>query len=184
MCSTSEFSAAEKYRHIAGWLLPCGESDSKVLLPLHTTPDSPEHHSMSCRRANVRTPRAFNDYLGSLCLGYLNIACRDSTCYRQSCRPKSKSSFCLKYHFPHWFLPYAVSIFFQLSKTSGPEIVLRMPKVRPANADVFYFACTGNIDGMRSLFKSGLASPHDVEYGTGLSALHASLTAVGHRRQR
>ena len=156
MCSTSQFSAAEKCEHIAGLLPPPGESNSKTLLPLDTTPGS-EHHGMSCRRANIRTPRAFNGYLGSLCMGYLNLSCRESKCYHQSCRPKSKSSLCLKYHFPYWFLPYAISIFFQLTERSGPELVPRVPKVRPASSDVFYFACTGNIDGMQALFKSGLA---------------------------
>jgi len=178
MRSTSKLPLPEKFRPFSEWLPPYGESDTKALLPLHAQTHRPKHNNLLFRKANVRTPRAFNDFIGSLCVGYLNLACKDSSCHDQSCRPKSKSSYCLKYHFPHWFLSYAISVFFQLSGSSGPEIVIRMPKVRPANSDVFYFACTGNIDGMRSLFKSGLASPDDVEYGTGVSALHASLTAI------
>lgn len=160
---------------VTEWLPQHGVDDSKTLLPLHTANDHSRQNNLLFRRANMRTPRALKDFVGSLCMGYLNIACTDSTCHDPSCRPKSKSSLCLKYHFPHWFLSYAISIFVRLSQTAGPEIMLRMPKVRPPNADVFYFACTGNIDGMRYLFKSGLASPDDVEYGTGLSALHASI---------
>ena len=169
----SQLSAAEKSKPVAEWLPPYGEADSEMLLPLHTPIDRSAHNNVLVRRATMQTPRAFNDFLGSLCLGYLSLACGDTTCHDRSCRPRSQSSLCLKYHFPYWFVTYAISILIRVRQNSGPEIVLRMPKVRPANSDVFYFACTGNTDGMRYLFQSGLASPDDVEHGTGISALHA-----------
>ena len=76
--------------------------------------------------------------------------------------------------FPYWLLSYALTILYTLSNRTGPELLLRMPKVRPANSDIFHFACTGNLEGMRSLFRHGLATPFDIEYGTGLTALHVS----------
>ncbi|KAL9607121.1 MAG: hypothetical protein Q9167_007934 [Letrouitia subvulpina] len=64
---------------------------------------------------------------------------------------------------------------YTFSNRVGPEFLLRMPKVRPANSDLFHFACTGNLEGMRSLFRHGLATPFDIEYGTGLTALHKAV---------
>jgi hypothetical protein len=46
----------------------------------------------------------------------------------------------------------------------------------PGNASVFTFAVLGNLDGIKSLFNKGLASPYDVCVSNGRTALHVSET--------
>ncbi|OBT74411.1 hypothetical protein VF21_06835 [Pseudogymnoascus sp. 05NY08] len=52
-----------------------------------------------------------------------------------------------------------------------------MPRVVSATAPIFSYAQHNNIEGIRRLFKEGLASPFDVSYEEGRSALHYAVTA-------
>lgn len=55
-----------------------------------------------------------------------------------------------------------------------PRVSLSLPRVIEGNADIMRFAVSGNLDGIKSLFKQGLASPYDVVFSTGRTALHVS----------
>ena len=126
------------------------------------------------KKSHVRTPKMLNNFLGNLFVGYTGLPlisprCNESLCYR-----RSKSSMRINYYFPSWFLMRVVSIMAAYSN-QGPEMLLRVKRLCPANAEIFSFACLGNVEGIKYLFENGLASPHDVEYGTGISALYASL---------
>ena len=56
----------------------------------------------------------------------------------------------------------------------GPRVALSLPRVVPDNAEIFSCAVRGDLDGMKSLFERGLASPFDIGIGTGRSPLHVS----------
>ena len=60
----------------------------------------------------------------------------------------------------------------QLSYMKGPELVLRVPRVVPDNAPALFYAVQGDIEGIKSLFSKGLASPYDVALDSGRTALH------------
>ena len=55
---------------------------------------------------------------------------------------------------------------------SGPMVALRIRRTVPADAELFTFARLGDTDGLAELFKSGRASPNDVHYLSGVTALH------------
>jgi hypothetical protein len=78
----------------------------------------------------------------------------------------------MNYYFPPWFLRRVFMIMAAYSDQGGPELLLRIPRLRSPNADIFLFAKTGNTDGIKTLFRAGLASPMDLEYGTGVSPLY------------
>jgi hypothetical protein len=61
-----------------------------------------------------------------------------------------------------------------LSYMRGPGVSLSMPRVIPDNAPVLTFAVQGNLDGIKSLFSKGVASPYDVALSNGRTALHVS----------
>ena len=124
--------------------------------------------------AHLTTPQLLNGILGSLFLGFSNYVIQTRAPGKRINRGRSRRAFNLKYHFPQWLLSHALSLSVTYGGTTGPELLLKIPKARPGNSEIFYFACTGNVEGMRALFRNGLASPDDIEFGSGLTALHVS----------
>ncbi|KAI9697800.1 MAG: hypothetical protein M1836_004476 [Candelina mexicana] len=57
------------------------------------------------------------------------------------------------------------------NSSQGPCYNLRVSPVVPTNALVFEFAASGNVEGMRTLFRKGLASPWDMD-ADGYTPLH------------
>lgn len=114
-------------------------------------------------------------FLGSLFVGYNGIPSLSSKCNEKYCQGQSAPTLRLSYYFPSWFLNRTLQFAILGSCVGGPQISLSLPKVVADNSDVFVFAVQGNLDGMRSLFKRGAASPFDVGVGTGRTALHVSL---------
>jgi hypothetical protein len=56
----------------------------------------------------------------------------------------------------------------------GPNISLSVPRVIPDDGPILSFAVQGNLDGIKSLFSQGIASPYDVGFNNGRTALHVS----------
>jgi hypothetical protein len=78
----------------------------------------------------------------------------------------------MNYYFPPWFLARVFMFMAAYSDGGGPEMLIKIPRLCSSNADIFLFAKTGNVGGIKALFQRGLASPMDLEYRTGVSALH------------
>lgn len=142
------------------------------LLPIHNRHVEPLVREPY--RRVLTTPKFLQNFLGFLCLVYLHGEHRRPCRCLRLCDCTTTKSLSMTFQLPHWLLSYALTVLYTVSNRVGPEFLLRTPRVRPANSDVFHFACTGNIEGMRSLFRHGLATPFDIEYGTGLTALHVS----------
>lgn len=98
--------------------------------------------------------------------------------------PKCNDSRCLRAQQPHlqteyWFPPgvfWSQIIRFQASYRSntGPSFQLKTLRRIPDSAEAVTFAMNGNIDGLKSLFVRGLASPADVSDTRGYSLLRVS----------
>ena len=157
-----------------GWANVQKEKAEQSLLPVHGRQGLSQNQEP--RKRAITTPSILQNFLGFLCLVYLHGQHRRPCRCLKMCNCMTKTSLTMTFQFPHWLLSYALTILYTFSNRMGPELLLRIPKVRPANSELFHFACTGNLDGMRSLFRHGLASPFDIEYGTGLTALHVSST--------
>jgi ankyrin repeat protein len=126
------------------------------------------------KRAHHRTPARLNRALGSLFVGYTSLPFLSPPCNEKRCRKRSSPSVRVNYYFPPWFAMRAL-VFMATQFNTGPEFLLRVTRICPPNAEIFFFAETGNVEGMKSLFQKGFASPYDVEYGTGVSALHKAV---------
>ena len=63
----------------------------------------------------------------------------------------------------------------KMTSLGGPEVSLNFPRIVPDSARIFRHALSADMDDMRDLFASGLASPNDTDALTGTTVLH-----VGH----
>jgi hypothetical protein len=120
----------------------------------------------------IRTPQSIDFILGSLFMGYSGLPARNRPCNERTCRKQSIPTVKVTYHFPHWLLARMIHFVLTLSYMKGPGVPLSMPRVIPDNAPVLTFAVQGNLDGIKSLFSKGIASPYDVALSNGRTALH------------
>jgi hypothetical protein len=132
----------------------------------------------SCRchkKGHFQTPAMLNKLMGQLFVGYTSLPFYNSTCNEKMCRQRSNSSVRISYYFPPWFMMRAMLFMATHVTDEGPEMLLKMTRTCPRDAEIFFFSATGNTEGIKSLFEKGLASPYDVTYGTGTSALHVRI---------
>ena len=100
------------------------------------------------------------------------ISSRD--CNRQDCQSQSSK---ITYAFPAWFWYRALFFSASLNYRPGPELCLRLMRVRPRDAESFRAAYDGDTSLWKQLLISGKASVLDVD-PTGLTALHVSLQSA------
>ena len=60
---------------------------------------------------------------------------------------------------------------------TGPVASLKVQRTVPGSADIFTFTKLGDVDGIRTLFEKGLASPHDVQFDSGITPLHVGISS-------
>ena len=117
-------------------------------------------------RRNFKTPQILESFFGLLFIGYAGIPCWTPRCDISACQ-HSKPTVLLTYYFPKWLLSRVLIVMGRSSPLHGPQLQLRVPRVISRSAKIFDFAMIGNIDGIKSLFKTGLGSPFDAnELGT------------------
>ena len=131
--------------------------------------------SCSCHReTRLRTPRILEQFIGSLFVGYSGLPALRPPCNEKTCHLQAQPLTYVTYFFPRWFLSRMVTFMMTVTPLAGPVASLKVQRVVPGSADVFNFARLGDIDGMKALFEKGLASPHDVQYESGVTPLHVS----------
>ena len=54
----------------------------------------------------------------------------------------------------------------------GFELAFQVSQIIPDNAPALFYVVQGDIEGIKSLFSKGLASPYDVALDSGRTALH------------
>ena len=88
------------------------------------------------RRSQFKSPRSLNALLGSLFVGYQASPWSSQTCSNSGCRQRSKK-FTYVYAFPQWFLARILVVDMAYSQSRGPELCLRVMRVRPDNTGGF-----------------------------------------------
>jgi hypothetical protein len=132
--------------------------------------------SCSCHtRRQLRTPHFMDHVIGSLLVGYSGISVTKSNCNEFACKQRSYPSVHFTYFFPYWFLSRIITMSIRATASQGPELCLKVPRVRGRTEAVFRAAVSGDVEHMKSLLIKGFASPLDVSSSSGLSALHASI---------
>ena len=93
-------------------------------------------------------------------------------CNEVTCRKRYNSSFTLTYRFPKWLTNQMMSYALFATRASGPQMALSTARIISGNSDIFRQAMQGNIEGVKSLFNEGLASPYDTASNYGYTSLH------------
>jgi hypothetical protein len=82
----------------------------------------------------------------------------------------------ITYFFPQWFLARIITFTMTNIPMAGPVASLRVQRTVPGTADHFTYAKSGDVDSLKSLFVNSLASPHDVHFESGITALHLAIS--------
>ena len=122
------------------------------------------------QKFRFRSPGFLDAVFGTLFLGYqaspwFSQGCRNGRCRRSSTR--------VQYMFPKWFVKRSVALTIACSQPKGPELILRVLRLRPDNAFIFVCAVNGYYDELKRLLENGEASVVDVD--------EYNLTALGVR---
>ena len=72
----------------------------------------------------------------------------------------------IMYFFPMWLLARAMVMVLKFSPISGPELIIRFPRVVSDNSLIFYLVTRNDVQGIRGLLEKGLASTSDVSSTT------------------
>lgn len=127
-------------------------------------------------RKSLSSPRLLDSFIGQLLIGYTGYITPGQKCTKLSCRLPSELHTQVTYRFPAWFLSWTVTAFVTKQRQKGPEMLLRVQRVRPyGTTDLFRFSTSGDIEQIHALFMSGQASPMDVQ-PDGRTALHVMIT--------
>ena len=123
------------------------------------------------RKLRFRSPGFLDAVFGTLFLGYqaspwFSQGCRNGRCRRSSTR--------VQYMFPTWFVKRSVALTIACSQPKGPELILRISRLRPDSAFVFVCAQMGYYDELKRLLENGEASVVDIDghNNTALSVRH------------
>ena len=126
--------------------------------------------------AKASTPAMIDRVLGQLFVGYAGLPFLNARCDAEGCTKSQSPWITLEYWFP---LGYFWSQIFRLQvayRTNfGPQVSLGTLRRVPDTALSIKYALTGNIEGLRTLFTRGLASPVDVCNTRGYSLLSVSM---------
>lgn len=123
----------------------------------------------SCHKQKKSNTSSFmNRVLGQFFIGYAGLPMVSPKCDSAECEKAQIPVVSVEYWFPLGFC-WSKIVQFQLSYRSntGPQVSLSMLRSVPDTAPCVEFALHGNIEGLRSLFRRGMASPLDVSVTRG-----------------
>ena len=131
---------------------------------------------------SFQSPGAIHALVGTLFFGYSGSPMRSlQRCTEPSCLSQSTFRAYVHYLFPSWFLTKALTAAFLLTFPAEIQVALTIRRVVPNGAEVFRLQRTQNIDGMKKLFSSHLASPNDSDL-IGITTLGVSYNPQKHSR--
>ena len=118
------------------------------------------------------TPGLVDRVFGQLFVGYAGLPLINAKCDTDTCEKNQAAHISVEYWFPLGFV-WSKILRLQLmyQPNLGPQFELSTFRRVPDSAQCVNFALTGNIDGLKDLFKRGLASPRDVSTTRGYSVL-------------
>ena len=118
------------------------------------------------------TPSLMDRVLGQVFLGYTGLPGLTRKCNVDSCKKSQTPSMSLEYWFPLGFLwSQIVRLRLTYESNLGPSFEISTLRRVPDSAPCVAFALNGDIDGLKDLFRRGMASPRDVSSTRGYSVL-------------
>jgi len=125
----------------------------------------------------MTVPGIMESLLGTMFVGYTGIPVLGKPCDFRGCTHHQSLAATIEYWFPWWFVSKNLKVQFSYLPNIGPQLQLAtMRRVTDTALSVTY-ATQGNIDGLKTLFSEGLASPRDVSNSRGFTLLRVRLPA-------
>ena len=121
------------------------------------------------------TPGLLDRIVGQMFVGYAGLPLLSSKCDTRSCEKSQSPAVSFEYWYPMGFVwSQILQLKVSYEPNIGPQIELKSLRRVPGNAQCVHFALNGNIEGLKGLFRRGLASPRDVSDTRGYSILRVS----------
>ena len=120
------------------------------------------------QRQGFRSPDFLSRFVGLLYVGYTAMPWAKRKCDNSHCHDRSIR---ITYVFPSWFWARAIAVSVESAHKQGPELCLRVMRIRPASADTFQVVyAKDTYRHLRRILSDGNGSIFDVDpYGdTGL----------------
>ena len=115
------------------------------------------HHIQS-----YRTPQYLDYFLGTVFWGHVGRPRPQGQCNSKHCRKKKSATTFVTYLFPVWFLARTFQLAIKPTASGHLKWTLGLGHVIPFESEIFTFARTGNIDGMKKLFGQKKGSVLDI----------------------
>lgn len=136
------------------------------------------HHK---RKAKAAIPAIMENVFGKMFVGYRGLPVLGPPCDFRGCKDKQGPAVTMEYWFPWWMVSKYIRMNFKYLPSTGPQLQLSTTRRVPDTAQSISFAMQGNIDGLKYLFASGVASPRDVSDSRGFSLMRWALYGGMHQ---
>lgn len=128
------------------------------------------------RRAS--TPAMVDRWLGRLSVQYTGMPAMTKACNHPTCQTSQPAQVNVEYWFPLGFLwSQIVRLRMGYEPNIGPQLQLALLRRVPDSAAAVDYAVKGNVDGLKDLFRRGVASPRDVSSTRGYTLLRWAMYA-------
>ena len=138
----------------------------------------PQYCSCRChRRQWLSSPNLFTRMFGFMLIDYPSFPPDRGGCTEKFCARDSRTPTRIIYHFPTWLVAryFCLDI---MTHCNDPQFSLKFPQIVADNSDVFQFAKVGDIEGIKSLFSKGLASPDVINSSWGVALLNVCFPPI------
>ena len=116
--------------------------------------------SCICHTRSIgRSPCILDPIIGKLNVQFTGMR---PPCSEFQCSRPPVSSFKVVYQFPNCLINRYVSMMMQYGRLSGPDFLLRVPRVVPWSHLLWNYAINGDLFAIQRLFAEGKASPYDL----------------------
>ena len=119
-------------------------------------------------RCIIKSPWVLDSIIGKINVQYTGWR---PPCNEFHCLRSPDSSFKMVYQLPKYIMSRYISVFMQYSALSGPEFLLRVPRIVSWSHLLWNYATNSDLLAIQKLFAEGKASPFDLN-PQGSSALH------------
>ena len=146
----------------------------KAYVPARQRSPCIKHCKCECHLTRrFRSPPLFDAILGPLFARYSGRPFRNfPKCNVETCLGQTSFKFHVNYYFPSWFLGRMLAVHLDSRCPGEPSISLIIRRTVPSDADIFRLTSADDAEGLQRLFASQSASPNDILYVSGMTALH------------
>ncbi|KAI4093490.1 MAG: hypothetical protein LQ344_002903 [Seirophora lacunosa] len=140
-------------------------ADGNPSIAVRVNQYSPCHSGCQCIchvESKSSTPSIVDRVLGQVFVGYSGLPCLNSKCDLDTCEKSQSPNMSFEYWFPMGFVWSQIVRFrWTYERNLGPHFEISTLRRVPDSAQCVAFALNGDTEGLKDLFRRGLASPRD-----------------------